>query len=314
VGYFRSVRFYKHLIITVILIIIFAPYVLVAFLFRSNLLLKKQLHSADNSLDYTSVFSLDSIIMPSVVSSPSQYYDLNTIKLIKDSLPYQKKYDDLYVERKAFIPSESNEKIAYLTFDDGPSSLTLKILDTLDEHNIKATFFVTYKDDDLSISIYKEIVNRGHAIGIHTATHVYDEIYNSVDAYLDDFYKIYNHIYEITGVRAEIFRFPGGSVNTYNNTIYKEIISEMLRRGFTYYDWNVDTGDGLKGSTKSSIMEAVKTHSIHYNRIIVLMHDSNSKKETYQALPMIIDYYKENNYRVEKLDSTVIPIIFAYRD
>lgn len=313
-NYFGSVKFYRHLIILVVLILMITPYIFAAFLISSNSSLKEQLEISENKLIYNNISYLDSMSISSVANMSTQYYDQKSIDYIKENLPYQSKYDDLYVERKDFVINESNEKTAYLTFDDGPSPLTLKILDLLDEHDIKATFFVTYKDDDLSLSIYKEIVNRGHTIGIHTASHVYDEIYDSVDAYLDDFNKIYTHIYDVTGVKTDVIRFPGGSINSYNTNIYKEIIAEMLRRGFTYYDWNVDTGDGFKGSTKSSIIETVKNRIVHYDRIIVLMHDSQSKQNTYQALPTIINHLNENNYSFEKLDSTVVPIQFAYID
>ena len=313
-NYFGSVKFYRHLIILVVLILMITPYIFAAFLISSNSSLKEQLEISENKLIYNNISYLDSMSISSVANMSTQYYDQKSIDYIKENLPYQSKYDDLYVERKDFVINESNEKTAYLTFDDGPSPLTLKILDLLDEYNIKATFFVTYKDDDSSISIYKEIVNRGHKIGIHTSSHVYDEIYSSIDAYLDDFYKIFTHIYDITGVKPDIFRFPGGSINPYNVTIHKEIIAEMLRRGFTYYDWNVDSGDGFVDSTKTSIIESVKNRSKNFNRIIVLMYDSDYKQNTYQALPTIIDYLNENNYNIEKLDSTIVPIIFAYKD
>ena len=107
---------------------------------------------------------------------------------------YQTKYDNLYVESSSFAETESDKPIIYLTFDDGPSRNTAQVLDILKENNIKATFFVVNSDIDGHKELYRRIVNEGHTIGIHTYSHRYRDIYNSVDDYLADFEKIFNKI------------------------------------------------------------------------------------------------------------------------
>ena len=232
---------------------------------------------------------------------------------VDSNLNYQTLFPDLYVENDFnFIPTE--EKVCYLTFDDGPNvANTHLVLDTLERYNIKATFFVVYSDNEFSDELYKRIVNEGHTIAVHTASHQYTEIYSSVEAYLTDFEKMASHIEEVTGVKPEIFRFPGGSVNTYNTSLYREIIAEMIRRGYTYYDWNVSSGDAATGIvTKERIISNVLTGSAAQDDAIVLMHDGPGHEATAAALPEIIEGLKNQGYTFDRLDKTVTPWCFGY--
>lgn len=223
---------------------------------------------------------------------------------------YQSIYPDMYASE--YIAAESEGKIAYLTFDDGPSNLTPHVLDVLDEYDVKATFFVTYKESEDLQKYYKEIVDRGHTIAVHTASHDYEDIYKSIYAYMDDFYKMYDCIYEETGVRCSLFRFPGGSHNGYNyGNDMPSIILEMERRGFKYYDWNVSTGDGGNWVTPDDILNRVKDQSAGRDRLVVLMHDSASKNATLEALPNVIEYLKSEGYTFGALSSDVEPVQFT---
>ena len=311
-SYLGSVKFYKHLILLVLAIVILVPYVFSIYLVGVNSNLKDEIKILEAQISTNNVLTLDmhlkSVMALENSNTFSTYEDLG-----QEPFSYHEKYEDLYVERMPMADIVTDQKIAYLTFDDGPSQTTLKILDLLDQYDIKATFFVIYKDDDSSKSIYNEIVERGHTIGLHSYSHDYKEIYDSVDAYLDDFYKLYNHIYEVTGVKSNIFRFPGGSINGYNMSIYKEIIAEMLRRGFVFYDWNVSTADAEAGTTKETIVRNVKIGAENRQRLILLMHDNSNKKFTYDTLPTIIDYLHEQDFVFDKLDNTVRPITFPYK-
>ncbi|MBR5229577.1 MAG: polysaccharide deacetylase [Firmicutes bacterium] len=230
----------------------------------------------------------------------------------QDTLPYHDLYPDLYVDNDfAFEPVE--KKTCYLTFDDGPDTeLTVKILDILKENNIKATFFVVYKKGDAEKELYKRIVNEGHTIGIHTASHNYSTIYASVEDYLKDFNRISKHIESITGVKPEIFRFPGGSINGYNSTFYVELISEMLRRGYVYYDWNCSSGDAAASNPSSSIIRDNVLKRAEFNKKIVLMHDSKGHSATVAALPEIIKGLTDQGYQFDALTNDVAPACFAY--
>ena len=164
--------------------------------------------------------------------------------VITESFEYQLKYPHLYYDRP--VPrAVSEQKICYLTFDDGPSPVTMQVLKILGDYDIKATFFVTGENSVKNESALLAAAQAGHTIGVHTYSHVYQDIYKSVDDYLDDFEKMYSRVLELTGTPPGVFRFPGGSINAYNRDVYQEIVAEMLRRGFTFYDWNVAADDAV---------------------------------------------------------------------
>ena len=223
---------------------------------------------------------------------------------------YQKKYPDMFVPQTEKKPFDPNDKVVYLTFDDGPSALTEDVLNILDEYGVKATFFVVAKDDETSKQRLREIADRGHAIGLHSYTHDYRKIYASVDAFLDDFAKEREIIYSATGESPTMFRFPGGSVNSYNKKTAKAIIDEMTRRGYTYYDWNVSSGDAEYGATRESIYRDTITQTKARTKAIVLCHDTNAKGDTVSQLPAILKELKQSGYRFDKLDPSVAPINF----
>ena len=231
-----------------------------------------------------------------------------------ESMDYQTKYSQLYVENDFIFEDRSDEKICYLTFDDGPDrNNTERILDTLKKYNVKATFFVVYKDYKEERELYRRIVEEGHTIGVHTASHNYNKIYASVDAYLDDFQRCSEQIEGVTGVKPEIFRFPGGSVNSYNSGIYREIIAEMTRRGYTYYDWNVSSGDAASSYVSMSrIVENVLGTGRNLSKKIVLMHDGTGHGTTADALPWIIEGLQSQGYKIEALTKDVKPVWFGY--
>ncbi|MGL5972716.1 MAG: polysaccharide deacetylase family protein [Oscillospiraceae bacterium] len=238
----------------------------------------------------------------------NQRWNEDNIEIISNSI-----YPELYVDKPKPL-NIYDEKTVYLTFDDGPSKKTLDILDILDSHGIKGTFFVTVQNEkDYTKEIMKEIVDRGHAIGTHTYSHDYRQIYKSVENYLEDFYKIYNYIYEATGVKSEIFRFPGGSVNAYNRTTYKDIISEMISRGFTYFDWNVSSDDSISNLTSKQIYQNSVKNMGKLDRMIVLYHDSADRKTTVEALNDVIKTYKEYGYKFDVLTRDIKPIMMNYK-
>ena len=177
----------------------------------------------------------------------------------------------------------------YLTFDDGPSSNTATILDTLAKYNVKATFFVIGKEDDTSKELYKRIVAEGHTLGMHSYTHKYSEIYKSLDGFKSDFSRIQNPLYDVTGEECTYYRFPGGSSNQVSNTDMKEFISYLNSQGITYFDWNVSSGDATSQAyTADELVENVVGDVVKYKTSVVLMHDSETKPATVEALgPMI---------------------------
>lgn len=219
-------------------------------------------------------------------------------------------YEDLRVEPVEFV--DVSTKTVYLTFDDGPSPVTTTILDILDQYEIKATFFVqgSALNWNENIEILKRIHEEGHAIGAHTDTHVYNEVYASATSFLRDFYAVWDKIYQITGEKTPLYRFPGGSINAYNKHVIEEIVEILDDRGFVYYDWNVSSEDSIGANTTVSNIIYNATLSRNYNKAIVLMHDASSKVNTATALPEIIEHYKNQGYTFAVLTPEISPIQF----
>lgn len=224
---------------------------------------------------------------------------------------YRELYPDLYCTRPQ--KQENPDKTIFLTFDDGPSDRTLEVLDILREKGIKATFFVTGNCPAKGKSIMKKIVDEGHAIGVHTYTHDFKKIYASVNAFLDDFDKIYNLIYEATGVKPTIFRFPGGSKNSFNKGNYRELIAEMTRRGFDYFDWNLSAGDAVSRTPTpvSRCVSNVLNASKGCAHGVVLMHDARPKVTTVEALPEIINGLVRQGFNFDKLSNNINPAAYS---
>lgn len=290
--YLGSVRFFKHLIVVIVILVILGLAISTICLSVIN----------DNYKDQISEMQSDIVLAQ---SNPVEEKPQKSL-----SIEYQELYPDMYAGLAEKTKQEPDT--VYLTFDDGPSDRTAEILDILKQEDIKATFFIIGKEGDRERDLMKRIVDEGHAIGIHTYSHVYGSIYQSVESYLEDFHQTYQLIYETTGVKPGIFRFPGGSINKYNAQYYEEIISEMLRRGFTYYDWNASSGDANANATAKSVYNSTVQSSANKDRIILLMHDSISKSYTVAALPGIIEYYKAKGFQFERITNDVSPIAFNY--
>ena len=195
----------------------------------------------------------------------------------------------------------------YLTFDDGPSAEnTNAVLDILAEKSIKATFFVVGKNVEKHPEVARRIVQEGHTIGIHSNTHDYNVIYESVESYLEDFEAACSIVKEVTGVEPVLFRFPGGSINSYNEKVYKDIIQEMTDRGYIYFDWNASLEDAVKKSTPEQLIENAVESTLGRKRVVMLAHDV--VYNTTLCLEELIDRLPE--YRMEALTEDVEPIQF----
>ena len=189
-------------------------------------------------------------------------------------------------------------KTIYLTFDDGPSANTVKILDILDKYNVKATFFVLY--NETYSYLYKEIIKRGHSIALHSYSHEYSKIYRSTDAYFADLQKVSDFVYEKAGVRTRMIRFPGGSSNTVSRSYCKGIMTQLAKmtkeKGYVYFDWNSANDDATgKTLTVAELQKAANAYS-GQSPLVMLMHDAPAKKRTVEALPGIIEHYIERGY------------------
>lgn len=145
------------------------------------------------------------------------------------------------------------------------------------------------KTDDQSKEMYQRIVNEGHTLGMHSYSHKYSVVYDSLDAFETDFNQLQSYLYDITGQECRLYRFPGGSSNQVSNTDMSEFIRFLNEEGVTYFDWNVSSGDATSQAyTADELLNNVLTDVPKYKTSVVLMHDSNTKSTTVEALgPMI---------------------------
>lgn len=198
-------------------------------------------------------------------------------------------------------------KTMYLTFDDGPSEeSTSAVLDILKERNIKATFFVVGENVRKHPDVAKRIAAEGHTIGIHCDSHDYGQLYQNVDSYLEDFQRAYDTVYEVTGVRARLFRFPGGSVNAYDKKICGDIIEAMTEKGFIYYDWNASLEDAVGKSEPEELVASAQATTLGRRKVVMLAHDI--VYNTSLCLDSLIDGFPE--YQMEPLTPELEPIQF----
>lgn len=309
-AYFGSVLFFKHLILAAVILMILTPTVFAVVLWSHNSVLYHQLTEAEAQLSEAK--QAQALSAETLTAVPA---DDEAEPVIDAEQPaYTQLYPELYapeVERG----TEDIEKSVYLTFDDGPSERTDEILKILDEYGVKATFFVVGSKDEAGLARLRAITEAGHTLAIHSYTHDYLKIYDSVEAYLEDFNEMYCQIVEATGVAPRIFRFPGGSINGYNGNVYREIIAEMTRRGFVYFDWNAANGDAA--STKLQSAEVLAENALKgttSRRAIVLMHDSTAKTTTVEALPAIIEGYRDAGFTFYPLTPETRSITFGYRN
>ncbi|MBR2847811.1 MAG: polysaccharide deacetylase [Clostridia bacterium] len=198
------------------------------------------------------------------------------------------------------LADESMGKKAYLTFDDGPSENTAALLDVLKAYNIKATFFVTGEAANKNPDLLVRIHNEGHAIGNHSNTHVYNNIYDNPDSFwleVTGAQKIFENILGPENVQ-KLFRFPGGSFGEKKEQ-FLPLIESM---GYKYVDWNALNGDAEGGEfTAEKAMEYIEEQCTDTGNVIVLMHDAKNKTVTVETLPQIIEYLKSEGYSFDKI-------------
>lgn len=237
-------------------------------------------------------------------------------RLQNENKNYKKEIEKLSAKKKAEVEKKTAKenspqskypkptKTCYLTFDDGPSDNTLKILKILDKYDAKATFFVIGTNSKLEY--LPKIKAAGHAIGLHSNTHDYSKIYKSRTNFFKDINKLSDKIEKYTGEKTMLLRFPGGSNNTvsrkYKKGIMTDLTTQVQIKGYAYFDWNVDSGDASGNNVPASrITKNVLKQAKNKNSICVLMHDTAAKGTTVKALPDIIEGLKKQGYKFEVL-------------
>lgn len=192
---------------------------------------------------------------------------------------------------------ELPDQTIFLTFDDGPYEYTDELLDILDKYNVKATFFVTAQFEDYLDCIERE-ADEGHTVAVHTYKHRFADVYESTDAYWEDFEKMNDIIEEQTGERTELFRFPGGSSNTisrrYSEGIMSELTDQAKDRGLDYYDWNVSSGDAGEYTDSFEIWDTITDQIWEHKCSVILCHDIH--EYTVDCIEDVITYALDHGF------------------
>lgn len=205
-------------------------------------------------------------------------------------------------------------KNVYLTFDDGPSEQTEKVLEILKEYDVVATFFVIGDQiNEETEEIIQREIEQNCLIGVHTCCHEAAKIYESADSYYEDVMKARDRLEEITGKKAEFYRFPWGSNNCYVSPFRKEIVKRLGSQKMEYVDWNVSGEDSVGSPDAESILHEVKKTYDSVEEPVILLHDSSINEETVKALPSIIELYLDQGYTFSTLDQRKEPCHFGFQ-
>lgn len=282
------------ILLSIVFLITFIPALL---LYKENNRLDKKYLNLEEK--YQENIKINEENLKEINEIDKQIEELNNLeeKIKNEKELYFKRIKEL---EDKILSGESNKKIAYLTFDDGPYNLTNEYLDVLNKYNVKATFFtIGYGKerclDKKTIScypMYKKIVENGHTLANHTFSHAINGgLYSSPDSFITQVKKQEELLKNETGVITNIVRFPGGSVTAKG---HKQAIIEKLREiNYGWVDWTAQDGDGGSLSSKEQAISIFK-NSINENIEVVLLHDYNYI--TLDILPEIIEYLQDNGY------------------
>ena len=205
--------------------------------------------------------------------------------------------------------SETHTRKVYLTFDDGPSENTRAILDVLKEYDVKATFFVTGQQALSHPERYREIAEEGHTLAMHSYSHKYSEIYETVDSFGEDLLTLQTFLEETTGVTPAFYRFPGGSSNTVSKMPMSDLCDYLADNGITYFDWNITSKDAVSPMRPAQEIVTNCTQNLeNFDNAVILLHDAANKTSTVEALPEVIEYIlaMENTEILPITEETVV--------
>ena len=220
---------------------------------------------------------------------------------IKNSVAFTEKQ----LETIENIYDDTQEKRVFLTFDDGPNmSVTPFILDLLKQENIKATFFVLGTRAEYNPELIQREFEEGHYIANHGYSHVYREIYQDTDSVFNEYNATEAVIQDALGnpnYHSKLFRFPGGSTGGYYRDIKEEAKDALRDNGIASLDWNALSRDAEGAKTVEDLVQNVIETVEDKESVVILMHDAADKILTYEALPEIIQYLRDNGYSFKNI-------------
>lgn len=326
----KRIKLYKKIIVFFLLFLILLPTIFCVILFvrvghlerQLNVLMAMRVSETDDDLpgDTTQEAKTDRNINPDYVYANETESDTSTeagtVDAAENETPELAERDSdkhvsgqpqdgvhgAYSETMIEEALQDGRKVVYLTFDDGPSHNTERILDILDEYNVKATFFTIGNEAEEFVDVYKRIIEDGHSLGMHSYSHKYSEIYKSVEAFDADFNKVSGYIESVTGVAPKLYRFPGGSSNLVSAIPMENFIRYLNEKNVTYFDWNVSAQDAEgKELPVETMLDNIFKDINKKDSCVVLMHDSDDLGTTVDMLPELLK-------RLVEMDAVILPI------
>lgn len=193
------------------------------------------------------------------------------------------------------------EKVIYITFDDGPTLNTPEIIKTLEKYGAKATFFVLEERIVMYPDFAKEIYHSGNAIGLHGVSHS-EAIYSSPTAPLEEMKKTEESLKNVVGVGSKLVRVPFGSSYRLSGSMAKNLTDN----GYIIWDWNVDPRDSVGTIVPEKVMKNLKKDLARCKGTpVILLHD---RKSTSKLLPLMLEYLKKEGYKMLPLSELESPV------
>jgi len=201
--------------------------------------------------------------------------------------------------------TSSNKKIIYLTFDDGPAAFSGDIIDLLEKHHDKATFFMIDGNIRRYPDSVKQMVQHHESVGLHSVSHDVKKFYASVNSVLGELTQNRNTLKEISGVDSHLARTPYGS-HPYMTPEYRKAVKD---NGYILWDWNIDSKDWYYKDDRyiTNVIQQLNQLAHHHGPIVILLHE---RKETLAHLPKLLDYLSAHGYESRAIDSSVPAVQF----
>ena len=280
--------------ITILIIFIFIIFFLIIyFAIRNNF--KKEIATEKNN-----EAQISNILEENIIEEQNEVIKKYNFEML--NVEEFERFDNIY--------KTSDPKRIFLTFDDGPTiQVTPYILDLLKNEDIKATFFVLGNRVDANPELVKREYEEGHFIANHGYSHKYSAIYASTDAVIDEYSKTNQSIRDAIGnqeYNSLAFRFPGGSVGGYYDSLKKATKQILREKGIVSIDWNALIGDSEGLKTKEKLLNRFYETMKNQSSVVLLMHDAADKILTYETLPEIISYCRENGYEFKSLYDIIL--------
>lgn len=304
----KRINLYKRIIIIAIITIILLPTILCIILFCRMNRLQKDFSELKASLEATAQFAANDAPdkkqgQASLNKKPEEKATDVEETTPSETVQAEPETDVQDVVEEAL---KQGRKVVYLTFDDGPSDNTEALLDVLAEHNVKATFFVNgHEGYEKALN---RIVSEGHTLALHTYTHDYAHVYESVDSFAEEIETLQDYLESTTGVRPNIFRFPGGSSNSQAPLPISQYIDYLNKNNLVFFDWNVSSGDGGDGLSRKQVYDNVMKGIAGQDVSVVLMHDATYRMTTFEAVPDIIEKLQEQNALILPITADTQPV------